>query len=108
MLRGGPIANLFVALALVAGAVAALLNPGNFGTIDTEVRLRVARWIRLGEPLNAGEFGVPGRNGMLHPHFGIGQSLFLMQWLLRPARSFWHTCCSGFSSSALWRAPRAQ
>jgi hypothetical protein len=78
MLRGGPIANLFVALALVAGAVAALLNPGNFGTIDTEVRLRVARWIRLGEPLNAGEFGVPGRNGMLHPHFGIGQSLVLV------------------------------
>ena len=65
-------------MALVAGAVAALLNPGNFGTIDTEVRLRVARWIRLGEPLNAGEFGVPGRNGVLHPHFGIGQSLVLL------------------------------
>ena len=70
--------KLFVALALVAGAVAALLNPGNFGTIDTEVRLRVARWIRLGEPLNAGGFGVPGRNGVFHPHFGIGQSLVLL------------------------------
>ena len=65
-------------MVLLAGAVTALLNPGNFGTIDTEVRLRVARWIRLGEPLNAGEFGVPGRNGMLQPHFGIGQSLVLL------------------------------
>lgn len=71
-------AKLFMAFALVAGAVAALLNPGNFGTIDTEVRLRVARWIRLGEPLNPGGFGIPGRNGVLHPHFGIGQSLVLL------------------------------
>ena len=71
-------AKLFIAFPLLAGAVAALVNPGNFGTIDTEVRLRVARWIRLGEPLNAAEFGVPGRNGMLYPHFGIGQSLVLL------------------------------
>ncbi len=78
MPRGRPIVELFVLSALMAGAVAALLNPGNFGTIDTGVRLRVARWIRLGEPLSPGSFGVAGKNGILHPHFGIGQSLVLL------------------------------
>lgn len=71
---------LFVALAIV---VCALVNPGNFGTIDTERRLQVARSIRLGEPMVTAEearegFGIPGRDGTLQAWFGIGQSLVLL------------------------------
>lgn len=73
-----PAARLAIGFAFVAATVAALVNPGNFGTSDTVVRLRVARWIRLGEPLNASESGLPGRNGVMHPFYGIGQSLVLL------------------------------
>jgi hypothetical protein len=71
---------LFVLLAIV---VCALLNPGNFGTIDTVRRWQVARSIRLGEPMVSAEaarqgFGIPGRNGAPQAWFGIGQSLVLL------------------------------
>jgi hypothetical protein len=63
--------------------VCALVNAGNFGTIDTARRLQVARWIRLGEPPvsaadAAGGFGITGRDGERHAWYGIGQSLLLL------------------------------
>ena len=55
--------------ALLSLVVCALINPGNFGTIDTTRRLQVERWIRLGEPevrqTDSG-FGVTGRDGKRH------------------------------------------
>ena len=66
---------------LLAPLVAALVNPGNFGAIDTVRRLQVARWIRLGAPeVNPSDtgFGIAGRNGKLHAYTGIGQSLVLI------------------------------
>lgn len=68
----------FVLLALMA---CALVNPGNFGAIDTSRRLQVARWIRLGEPQvspDDSQFGVIGRDGRRQSPTGIGQSLLLM------------------------------
>ena len=66
--------------ALLSLVVCALVNPGNFGTIDTTRRLQVERWIRLGEPevrqTDSG-FGVTGRDGKRHAWYGIGQSLLL-------------------------------
>ena len=59
----------------------ALLNPGNFGTIDTIRRLQVERWIRAGEPAvrpDDTSLGLVGRNGVLYPPYGIGQSLVLL------------------------------
>jgi hypothetical protein len=58
-----------------------LLNPGNFGTIDTTRRLQVARWIWRGEPpVVPGEtsFGLIGRDGTRQAWYGIGQSLVLV------------------------------
>jgi hypothetical protein len=69
---------LFAAIALI---VCALLNPGNFGTIDTLRRLQVARWIRLGEPPVAPSdtvFGITGKDGNKQTWYGIGQSLVLV------------------------------
>jgi hypothetical protein len=69
---------LFVLLSLL---VCALVNAGNFGTIDTSRRLQVARWIRLGEPsVSAADtgFGLTGRYGVRYAWFGIGQSLVLL------------------------------
>jgi Glycosyltransferase family 87 len=71
---------LFILLAVV---VCALLNTGNFGTIDTTRRWQVARSIRLGEPAvtsdDAGQgFGIPGRNGAPQAYYGVGQSLLLL------------------------------
>jgi 4-amino-4-deoxy-L-arabinose transferase-like glycosyltransferase len=68
---------------LLAATVCALVNPGNFGTIDTARRWQSARWIRLGEPAVTAEdarsgFGLPGRNGALHPWYGVGQSLVIL------------------------------
>jgi hypothetical protein len=68
---------------LLAIIVCALLNPGNFGTIDTARRWQVARSIRLGEPAVTPDdvcqnFGIPGRNGVLQAWYGIGQSLLLL------------------------------
>jgi len=68
---------------LLASVVCAIVNPGNFGTIDTGRRLQVERWIRLGEPpvrradIDSG-FGLVGRNGVVHAWYGIGQSLVLL------------------------------
>ncbi|MBZ5725083.1 MAG: hypothetical protein LAP87_08815 [Acidobacteriia bacterium] len=66
---------------LLSLAVCALVNPGNFGILDTTRRLQVARWIRLGEPpvrpADAG-FGITGKNGERHAWYGIGQSLVLV------------------------------
>jgi hypothetical protein len=67
-------------LILLAIIVCALLNPGNFGTIDS---WQVARSIRLGEPAVTPDdvrqnFGIPGRNGVLQAWYGIGQSLLLL------------------------------
>jgi 4-amino-4-deoxy-L-arabinose transferase-like glycosyltransferase len=63
--------------------VCALLNPGNFGTIDTARRWQVARSIRLGEPMVTPEdvqqgFGIPGRGGVPQAWYGVGQSLLLL------------------------------
>lgn len=69
---------LFVLLAML---VASVVNPGNFGTIDTHRRLQVARWIRLGEPQvrpDDLEFGYPNRSGVKQAWYGIGQSLVLV------------------------------
>jgi hypothetical protein len=68
----------FVLLSLI---VCALVNPGNFGAIDTSRRLQVARWIRLGEPQvspDDRQFGVIGKNGVRQAQTGIGQSLVLV------------------------------
>ncbi len=68
----------FVLLALVT---CALVNPGNFGAIDTTRRWQVARWIRLGEPeVSPADtaYGVTGRDGRRHSYTGIGQSLVLV------------------------------
>jgi hypothetical protein len=70
-------------LILLAVVVCALLNPGNFGSVDTARRLQVARSIRSGEPMVTPEdarngFGIPGRNGALHAWYGVGQSLLLL------------------------------
>jgi hypothetical protein len=68
---------------LLALVVCAIVNPGNFGTIDTARRLQVERWIRLGQPpvrradIDSG-FGVAGRNGVVHAWYGVGQSLVLL------------------------------
>jgi len=67
--------------ALLSLMVCALLNPGNFGTIDTTRRLQVARWMWRGEPpVIPGEtsFGLIGRDEVRHAWYGIGQSLVLM------------------------------
>jgi hypothetical protein len=70
-------------LCLLAVLVCAVVNPGNFGTVDTTYRLQAERWIRLGEPpvrraaIEAG-FGLTGRNGVVHPWYGVGQSLVLL------------------------------
>ena len=74
------IAQLFILLAVV---VCAMLNAGNFGTIDTERRWQVARSIRLGEPAVTSDdvrhgFGIPGRNGVPQAWYGMGQSLLLL------------------------------
>jgi len=69
---------LLIALSL---CVCALVNPGNFGTVDTTRRLQVTRWIRLGEPPvrpNDPGAGPIGRNGVRHPPTGVGQSLVLL------------------------------
>ena len=68
---------------LLAAAVCALLNPGNFGSVDTARRWQVARSILWGEPAvtpaDARQgFGIPGRYGARQAWYGIGQSLFLM------------------------------
>lgn len=69
-------------LGLLALVVCAIVNPGNFGTIDTFRRLQAERWIRLGEPpvrpIDVTEFGLTGRNGVVHPWYGVGQSLVLL------------------------------
>jgi hypothetical protein len=68
---------------LLAGVLCAIVNPGNFGTIDTARRLQAERWMRLGEPpvrradIDSG-FGIAGRHGVVHPWYGMGQSLVLM------------------------------
>ena len=67
--------------ALLSLTVCAVVNPGNFGTIDTVRRLQVARWIRLGEPPVSSQdtgFGIIGRGGVRHAWYGIGQSLLLI------------------------------
>jgi hypothetical protein len=71
---------LLIVLAIV---VSALLNPGNFGTIDTVRRWQVARSIRLGEPMVTSQdarngFGIPGRNGVPQAWYGVGQSLLML------------------------------
>lgn len=69
-------------LILLAVVVAAVLNAGGFATLDTRYRLQAERWIRLGEPpvrpqdVAAG-FGLRGRNGVVYPWYGVGQSLVL-------------------------------
>jgi len=68
---------------LLAVVVCAIVNPGNFGTIDTTRRLQAERWIRLGEPpVRRGDidarFGLVGRHGVVHPWYGVGQSLVLL------------------------------
>src|SRR5579872_1067784 len=66
---------------LLAMMVAAIVNPGNFGTIDICRRLQVARWIRLGEPqVRPGDqsFGLVNRWGVRQAWYGIGQSLVMV------------------------------
>jgi hypothetical protein len=66
---------------LLSLVVCALINPGNFGTVDTTRRLQVARWIRSGEPPVSPadpDFGITGKNGTRHAYTGIGQSLVLL------------------------------
>jgi len=80
MASSAHIAPPFILLAVV---VCALLNAGNFGTIDTERCWQVARSIRLGEPMVTSDdlrqgFGIPGRNGVRHAWYGVGQSLLLL------------------------------
>ena len=48
---------------LLALVVCAIVNPGNFGTIDTARRLQVERWIRLGQP--------PVRRADIDSGFGV-------------------------------------
>jgi hypothetical protein len=72
-----------VLLVFLTVVVCALVNAGNFGVIDTARRLQVARWMRLGEPPVTPEdarigFGLPGRNGVVHAWYGMGQSLLLV------------------------------
>lgn len=65
-------------LFLISLVVCAVLNPGNFGVIDTTRRLQVARWMRLGElPVlpDDGDFGITGRNGVRQPGTGPGRVL---------------------------------
>src|SRR5689334_23324781 len=78
-----PSARITLLLILLSVVVCALLNSGNFGTIDTRRRWQVARSIRLGEPEVTNDdvrhgFGVPGRNGVFHAWYGMGQSLLLL------------------------------
>ena len=80
MTSSARITLLFILLAMV---VCALLNPGNFGTIDTARRWQVARSIRLGEPMVTSDdvrqgFGIAGRNGLPQAWYGVGQSLLLL------------------------------
>jgi hypothetical protein len=78
----GMVRRIPILLVLLAVVACALVNAGNFGVIDTVRRLQVARWMRLGEPPVTPEdarigFGLPGRNGIIHAWYGMGQSLFL-------------------------------
>jgi hypothetical protein len=80
MASSARITQLFILLAVV---VCALLNAGNFGTVDTARRWQVARSIRLGEPAVTSDevrncFGIPGRNGVPQAWYGVGQSLLLL------------------------------
>ena len=79
----GSSARITLLLILLAVVVCALLNPGNFGTIDTRRRWQVARSIRLSEPTVTSDdvrqgFGIPGWNGEPQAWYGIGQSLLLL------------------------------
>lgn len=79
--RLGPEWRLRLLFLLLALVVCALVNPGNFGAIDTTRRWQVARWIRLGEPEVSPSdtaYGITGRNGARHSYTGIGQSLLLI------------------------------
>jgi len=71
-------APLLLRFSLLSVVVCAIVNPGNFGTIDTVLRLQVSRWIRTGEPAVATGGGIAGRNAMRAPGYGIGQSLVLL------------------------------
>ena len=78
-----PSARISLLFILLAVVVCALLNAGNFGTIDTARRWQVARSIRLGEPMATPDdvrqgFGIPGRNGAPQAWYGVGQSLLLL------------------------------
>ena len=66
--------------ALVSCTACALVNPGNFGTIDTTWRLQVTRWMRLGEPevKPSGGNAAYGRDGRLHAVYGMGQSIVML------------------------------
>src|SRR5713101_4602360 len=80
MASSGRISLLFILLAVV---VCALLNSGNFGTVDTARRWQVARSMRLGEPMVTSDdvrqgFGIPGRNGVPQAWYGVGQSLLIL------------------------------
>jgi len=80
MLRRAGAGPIFV---LLAAVVCAIVNPGNFGTLDTVRRLQAERWIRLGEPAvlpadAAAGFGLTGRGGVVYPWYGVGQSLVLL------------------------------
>jgi hypothetical protein len=65
---------------LLSFIVSAIVNPGNFGSIDTVRRLQVARWIWRGEPQvrpDDRDFGLVNSHGVRQAWYGIGQSLVL-------------------------------
>ncbi len=70
-----------ILLCVIAYATAILIHPGGFG-IDTERRLQVAHslWTDAPpmDPTVWPDFGVKGVNGVIHPQYGIGQSLVLL------------------------------
>src|SRR5215472_9681549 len=78
MVHQRPPFALFARFALLATVTAAIVNPGNFGSVDTEVRLQAERWIRLGEPVPAGGATFIGKGGVRYAGYGMGQSLVLV------------------------------
>jgi hypothetical protein len=75
--------HFFLALLVLAALTAALVNPGNMGSVDPSRRLQQAHSWWTGEPEvdpkphNAG-FGAPDPQGRMRSTFGVGHPLVLL------------------------------
>ena len=70
-----------VLVGLAAFLTALLVQSGELGSIDTEIRLQTAHSFGTNAPSvpdNSPEFGAAGRNGHIYATYGVGQSLLMV------------------------------